>query len=161
MPPTPWYAEGLEFSCARCGNCCSGSPGYVDFSPSEAEEMAAFLGIDVDAFLRRYARRRRRKWCLREVEADGGYDCIFLVRGAGGRIRCAVYPVRPEQCRTWPFWPENLRSREAWETAAKDCPGMNRRGEPGAFHPAEEIRRIAEGPGGEGSRSAAAQRRGS
>lgn len=123
--------------------------------------MAAFLGLDVEEFLRRYARRRRRKWCLREVEVDGGYDCVFLVREAGGRIRCAVYPVRPGQCRSWPFWPENLASREAWEAALENCPGMKRRGDPGAFHSAEEILRLAEGIVDEGTRSAPAQRRGS
>ena len=41
---------------------------------------------------------------------------------------CAVYPVRPLQCRTWPFWPENLSSEQAWNHSAKRCHGMNAAG---------------------------------
>lgn len=122
----PWYAEGLRFSCVHCGNCCSGSPGYVRFSAAELERMAAYLGIGTDEFLRRYARKRGGRWSLREIESNGGYDCVFLEREVQGATRCSIYPVRPEQCRTWPFWPENLESKEAWESAAKTCPGMNR-----------------------------------
>ncbi|MFM1805538.1 MAG: hypothetical protein RL136_2417, partial [Planctomycetota bacterium] len=29
----PWYAEGLRFECTQCGNCCSGGPGAVWFTP--------------------------------------------------------------------------------------------------------------------------------
>jgi len=28
--------------------------------------------------------------------------------------QCTVYPVRPAQCRTFPWWKENLSSKEAW-----------------------------------------------
>ncbi len=38
---------------------------------------------------------------------------------------CAIHEVRPNQCRTWPFWTENLRSQAAWERAAERCPGMD------------------------------------
>jgi len=49
-------------------------------------------------------------------------------------VDCVVYPARPIQCRTWPFWPSNLR-RENWEQAARFCPGCNR----GELHGREEI----------------------
>ncbi len=127
---SPVCAEGARFECFQCGNCCSGSPGYVRFSPEESERMAAHLGIDVDEFLRRYARKRGGRWSLKEIETEGGYDCVFLARDAEtGSARCSIYPVRPEQCRTWPFWPENLKSPEAWESAAEGCPGMRRLGQ--------------------------------
>src|SRR5262245_18529291 len=25
----PWYQDGLEFTCTRCGKCCTGEPGFV------------------------------------------------------------------------------------------------------------------------------------
>ena len=28
-PNTPWYADGLPFTCTQCGDCCTGDPGYV------------------------------------------------------------------------------------------------------------------------------------
>jgi len=58
------------------------------------------------------------------VEKPGG-DCVFLKREAG-KATCSIYPVRPLQCRTWPFWTENLRSESAWESRhERVCPGMN------------------------------------
>lgn len=50
-------------------------------------------------------------------------DCTFLDPKSR---RCSIYPVRPIQCRTWPFWPANLVSREAWDRARTLCPGMDR-----------------------------------
>jgi hypothetical protein len=53
-------------------------------------------------------------------------DCVFLVKDAQGKRTCSIYPVRPLQCRTWPFWSDNLRSPAAWAEAANTvCPGMN------------------------------------
>lgn len=59
---------------------------------------------------------------------------------------CAIYPVRPLQCRTWPFWPENMKSRAAWDRAAKGCPGMNRGGRHFTKDQAETIRDANEWP---------------
>ena len=35
----PWYRDGLRFTCTRCGNCCTGAPGYVWV---DADAMKAF-----------------------------------------------------------------------------------------------------------------------
>jgi Fe-S-cluster containining protein len=145
-----WYEQGLHFHCTQCGECCTGTAGYVDFTPTELEAMARHLGLLPDEFLRRYARRRKGWWSLREVEVEGAYDCIFLKRDPRtGRGRCAIYEVRPSQCRTWPFWSENLESPRAWENAAKVCPGVgNGRGKKRAFFSVEQIRRCLEAEGG-------------
>lgn len=35
-----------------------------------------------------------------------------------------MYDIRPRQCRTWPFWPENMK-RSFWEEEiAPFCPGI-------------------------------------
>jgi Fe-S-cluster containining protein len=73
------------------------------------------------------------------VEHSLTKDCIFL-RSFGGTRQCAIYSVRPAQCRSWPFWPENLSSPEAWNRAALRCPGINR----GRLYTCEEIERIRE-----------------
>jgi Fe-S-cluster containining protein len=52
--------------------------------------------------------------------------------------RCVIYPVRPNQCRTWPFWGSNLTSLNAWNEAVKKCGGVNR----GRYYSFEEIERI-------------------
>ena len=56
--------------------------------------------------------------------------------------------MRPTQCRTWPFWPENLRNNRAWHSAAKTCPGTKDvLSGNGDFYPVEQVRIIlAENP---------------
>ncbi len=137
----PWYAPGLTFECTQCGNCCSGPSGYVWFNDEEAERMAAYLGLSDAEFRRRFARRMWGRWTLDEIKRDRGqYDCVFLRRDSEGKALCSIYSVRPTQCRTWPFWPENIESPESWEHAARTtpCPGMQR--SDGNFVPVERIR---------------------
>jgi Fe-S-cluster containining protein len=135
-----WYAEGLRFACTRCGNCCTGPPGAVWFNEEEGRAMADLLCLDEATFRRRFARRIEGKWSLKERETGHGYDCIFLDRGdPKGRTSCRVHSARPTQCRTWPFWPENLISQRAWQTAklTTPCLGMDH----GRLVRIEEIRR--------------------
>ena len=117
-----WYAAGLRFRCVRCGNCCAGAPGYVWVDRETIGRIAAFLGGDDEWLDKKYLRRVGFRYSL--TEKPGG-DCIFLVR-EGGQTKCSIHAVRPAQCRAWPFWSDNLRSRPKWEAAARDCPGMNR-----------------------------------
>jgi Fe-S-cluster containining protein len=58
---------------------------------------------------------------------------VFWEAGRG----CTVYPVRPKQCRTWPFWESNVETPEAWERTTQICPGSGR----GDLIPVEEITR--------------------
>ena len=140
--PEPWYSPGLTFKCTQCGNCCSGPSGYVWFTDEEAERMAAFLGVTLEAFYERYTRDVAGRASLDEIKRKRGqYDCVFLRRDDDGKALCSIYSVRPTQCRTWPFWPENLRSRRAWDEAARTCPGMARTD--GDFVPVERIRILA------------------
>jgi Fe-S-cluster containining protein len=123
-----WYSEGLQFTCTQCGNCCSGAPGYVFVSEEESRAIASFVQMDPREFHNRHTRRVGRQRSLREH--DNG-DCEFLVTTENGQRVCGIYPVRPAQCRTWPFWESNLSSRAAWEATGRGCPGINR----GASHP--------------------------
>ena len=144
----PWYAPGMSFECTQCGNCCTGPTGFVWFTPEEAEKIAAHLEMSVDEFHKRYSRKLLGRRTLTEIKiARGQYDCVFLTRDAEtGKTGCSIYPVRPTQCRTWPFWESNLESPEAWEHAARNCPGMRRSGN---FVPIEEIRiRLGQNPEG-------------
>lgn len=133
-----WYAQGLRFSCTQCGRCCSGPAGFVWFTPTEAQQIAEYLGIALSSFYEAYARKLRGRWSMQERDSVGGRDCVFLTRDSAGRAACSIYPVRPAQCRTWPFWPENLATPEDWKRAAKSCPGMDR----SRFYPIEQIRVI-------------------
>jgi Fe-S-cluster containining protein len=127
----PWYAEGLSFTCTGCGNCCTGAPGFVWVSEEEIDQLADWLTMDRAQFVRQYVRKVGRRKSL--VEYASG-DCVFFDPETR---RCRVYPVRPGQCRTWPFWDSNLRSPAAWESTCTQCPGAGR----GQVVPLEEIER--------------------
>lgn len=130
-----WYRDGLKFDCTQCGNCCSGAPGYVWVTKEDRRAIAEFLKAPSGALDERHVRRVGFRYSLNE-HRNG--DCIFLKSVDGKRI-CGIYPVRPLQCRTWPFWHHNLRSPEAWQAAAETCPGMNR-GPHHSFVAIEEVR---------------------
>ncbi|MEM7756029.1 MAG: YkgJ family cysteine cluster protein [Planctomycetota bacterium] len=118
---------GLRFECTQCGNCCTGPPGYVHFTDDEARAMAGQLGLTVDRFYETYTRDTVLGRSLSEVETEHGFDCVLLDReSVAGKALCRVYKARPAQCRTWPFWADNVRSREAWKRASRECPGMGR-----------------------------------
>lgn len=116
---TPWYDGGLSFSCLGCGDCCRGPGGYVWLTENEARAIAAALKQEFAAFAARTLRTTLAGLAL--VDGVRG-DCPLL--DANGH--CRVYPVRPAQCRTWPWWEENLASRRRWDDLASRCPGMNR-----------------------------------
>jgi Fe-S-cluster containining protein len=124
----PWYREGLAFSCTRCGACCTGAPGFVWVSPDEIERLAEFRGETVDEFAARFVRQVHGRYSL--IEKPGG-DCIFWDKQAG----CTVYPARPVQCQTWPFWPENVQTPEDWDHTREVCPGSGR----GRLYTVDEI----------------------
>lgn len=132
--PSPWYAEGLKFTCTQCGNCCTGAPGYVWISDEEIGRLAKHLALSVDQVVAEYCRRVGDRYSLQErISPQGNYDCIFLkevVTSAGSRSHtsrvCTVYAARPLQCRTWPFWDGNLAGTANWERASERCPGMGR-----------------------------------
>ncbi len=115
----PWYKEGLKFKCTECGKCCTGAPGYVWVTEDEILKMADYLKISIKDFNIRYIRRVNGKLAL--VEMSKNYDCIFLKDR-----KCSIYPVRPKQCRTFPWWPQNLSSKEAFEEAALYCEGIQK-----------------------------------
>ena len=118
---SPFWKDGLQFACQRCGQCCCGEPGIVYFSPSEFDALCAFLkkskNLDRQTVSSEYMWRCRDSYTARDDFPDG--HCIFFDHG------CTVYDVRPSQCRDFPFWRQNLTSREAWDEAARRCPGMN------------------------------------
>jgi Fe-S-cluster containining protein len=128
--PESWYEDGLPFQCTRCGNCCTGAPGFVWVDEEEIEELARFLNEAVSRFRVFYTRPVGEQRSLRELANN---DCVFYDRTQG----CTVYPVRPKQCRTWPFWESNLRTPEAWERTQRTCPGAGT----GELISAEEITR--------------------
>ncbi|MBN2527823.1 MAG: YkgJ family cysteine cluster protein [Deltaproteobacteria bacterium] len=113
-----FLADGLQFECIGCGNCCkeNGEYAYLYLMPKNVDEIGAYLGMTSDEFMRVHC-----------VTDSHGNVHATMVNGQCNFLegnRCAVYPVRPMQCRSWPFLSENLNS-STWNGALKQiCPGI-------------------------------------
>lgn len=125
---TPWFRDGLQFTCTQCGKCCTGDPGYVWVDDAEVTALTKLRGEKEHEFRALYTRNAKGQVTLRE-KANG--DCVFYDRQKG----CTVYRARPRQCRTWPFWESNLESQETWDRTVAICPGSGE----GELIPVEEI----------------------
>lgn len=126
-----FYRDGLRFECTRCSRCCRHEPGFVFLSEGDIERLTAGLSLEREEFIERY--------CVRVPSAQGfrlslaerpDFDCVFW--GSGG---CAVYELRPVQCRSYPFWHSHLLSQAAWMSLRPHCPGV----EQGTLHTSAEI----------------------
>jgi Fe-S-cluster containining protein len=133
MDQKPWYSNGLRFECSQCGACCTthGEYSYIYVVDAEVQAIAHYLGLERSEFEARYCGRDG-DWIVIRAE---GPSCPFL----GVDKRCGIYPVRPKQCRTWPFWDVNLE-RKRWQgEVSATCPGIGQ----GPTFSAEHIERTA------------------
>jgi len=135
--PKPFYHEGIRFECQGSGKCCTsrGTYGYVYLTKKDQKRFADYFGLSPAQFVKQYCRVKDGNVSLVDPpEANG--DCIFLENGN----RCGTYEARPEQCRTWPFWPENMKAKTWRNEIATYCPGVGK----GKLHTREEIEAILE-----------------
>lgn len=124
------YAKGIRFACQGCGDCCRtrGRYGYVYVSLPERRRLARHLRLSTRSFTLRFCIKTDGFFHLR----SRGKDCIFLEEN-----RCRVHRARPEQCKTWPFWPENMVKKTWNRDIASHCPGIGQ----GALFKAGQIER--------------------
>lgn len=101
-----------EFSCRRCGACCSIPDGIVRVSDEEIARIAQFLGMSQSAFIERECEVApdRRGLILRNT-SEG--VCVWLT----GDNLCRIHEVKPDKCRTFPFKWVNPDSHTV-------CPGL-------------------------------------
>ena len=133
---TPWYAGGLHFECLQCGGCCAGpDEGYIWVRKREIAFIAKYLDLPAERLWGKYIERIGKRATI--IEKPVTKDCIFLTN-TDGKWDCAIYPVRPNQCRTWPFWQDNLATADAWNRAGIKCAGINR----GRLYCFEEIEKL-------------------
>ncbi|UCD33847.1 MAG: YkgJ family cysteine cluster protein [Desulfobacterales bacterium] len=112
-----FFDKGLRFECQRCGACCTGEPGFIFVEKHDIVQIAEYFSQEALYFIETYLYPFRTGYSIKE-HADG--RCIFYQEG------CSIYPVRPAQCRTFPFWFENLRSFNKWRRVTRECPGIDK-----------------------------------
>ena len=126
-----FYSGGLSFSCTRCSRCCRYESGYVFLSYQDLKKLCIQLKLSPGEFVKNYCREVDLGICKRlSLTEKENYDCIFWEETG-----CSVYPSRPLQCISYPFWEPHLESPGSWNALSKDCPGVGR----GRLYTAEEI----------------------
>ena len=104
-------------------------------TPFRIARIASFLGLSKARVRRAFIRKDPDGATVLKLRRNG--DCIFWDDG------CTIYPERPRQCRTFPFWNENLGNPGEWQKLRAFCHGIGT----GRLYPLEEIRSIFKGRG--------------
>ena len=109
--------KGIKFKCQGSANCCvsRGSYGYVYLSRKDVKRLSIFFKITINEFIKKYCSKKNNYVYLKEKIKNK--NCIYLKNK-----KCSVYKARPEQCRTWPFWPENMNVKIWNKDIMKFCP---------------------------------------
>ena len=105
--------------CEACGgHCCSGQSGYIYVDEVEIKKLVDFLGVDIQYFYKKYLIKNGYKFSLIEIQKEDHFNCVFFNEETK---KCQVYDVRPNQCKTFPFWDyfkTNIKELQ------KECPAI-------------------------------------
>jgi uncharacterized protein len=92
--------------------------GQVYLSEEDLVRIAAHVNMTPADFEEKHVYRTARLLRLRKPPDR---QCIFHQDN-----RCSIHPVKPTQCRLFPYWPEIIETQESWNATAQTCPGMNK-----------------------------------
>ena len=115
------YEKRIKFQCQGSANCCvsRGSYGFVFLSKKDLLRLAKYFKTSSKKFIIKYCQTSDGYTHLKEIRKNG--ECIFLKNK-----KCTIYKARPTQCRTWPFWPENMNSKIWNNEVINFCPGIGK-----------------------------------
>ena len=107
-------------ACEACGGrCCRGESGYIWVKYTEAQNIATFVNLSLEEFATMYLKKVNHRYSLREKRlGENDMACVFFDEKAE---RCMIYPVRPMQCRTFPFWESVTCDLDGLQN---ECPGV-------------------------------------
>jgi Fe-S-cluster containining protein len=121
LNPTIVKGERVQFTCTRCGKCCSSGPN-VALTSYDVCRIAKHLGKSwrdlVGHVFYVVIADQIPVIVLRGVNNV----CIFL-RRTGGTTYCEIYPARPMRCRLYPFVPIAPGVPHRMEIS-RNCPGV-------------------------------------
>ena len=116
------YKNGIRFECQGSGMCCVSrdSYGFVYLSDIDIKRFSKYFKITQKNFKDKYCQITDGFIHLVEKSELKG-KCVFLKNN-----KCSVYKSRPSQCRTWPFWNENMNEKVWNKNISINCPGIGK-----------------------------------
>ncbi len=113
-----WEKEPVRFECEPdCFKCCT-KPGVVYMDRKDVRDAAEYLQLSQKLFKSEFLKKEHDMWY---IDVQEGNPCPFLTFEG-----CAIHEAKPAQCRTYPFWRENMETPQHWELTAGFCPGINK-----------------------------------
>ncbi len=108
--------------CKQCnGFCCRGESGYIFVEYSEIEQIASFLHVNIRDITQQFVKKVGYKLSLTEkiIHGPNGREhaCCFFDEQ---KECCSIYHVRPQQCRSFPFWDKFKNAK--FQEVKKECP---------------------------------------
>ncbi len=117
--------EGFSYKfdpirCGTCeGNCCIGESGYIWITQDEIEKLSLFLDKNIDEVIANDLKKVAYKYSINEIKLDeNNFACKFFDLS---KKQCSIYEVRPNQCRTFPFWDY---FKERINEVKEECPAI-------------------------------------
>jgi len=116
-----FFKKGINFKCQGSSNCCvsRGSYGFVYLSNKDIKRIAKYFKLSIYLFKKKYCIKTNNYIHLKEINQNG--NCQFLENK-----KCSIYSARPTQCRTWPFWTENMNFKKWNKEIINFCPGIGK-----------------------------------
>ncbi|MHA1791488.1 MAG: YkgJ family cysteine cluster protein [Promethearchaeota archaeon] len=126
--------NGASFKCLvpdGCdGHCCKGE-GSIYIFPEDITRFLDFFNLDLKTFMEKHVKIETGPCIILDTsnfvpfltlkEKEDG-SCKFL----GKNGLCEVYPARPFQCRSYPFWDLNVKTEKRWNDLMETCPGASK-----------------------------------
>ena len=129
QPKSPWYRDGLAFTCTQCGDCCTACAWLcLGHGRGDASDRRAPGGGPPD--IRRAVRPAGRRSLQSDRETRGGLHLLGPCLGLHGLSRSARPVPRLAVLAREPL------QRTSWERVCAVCPGAGQ----GRVHTLEEIR---------------------
>jgi Fe-S-cluster containining protein len=115
------FSENLRFECVHCGNCCCDLKTIVNITNSDIIRIKQGLNFTIEELLEvlgfyiydeKPTREKLLKMVIPPIQTEKGLAFIGLRKLKSGicifynpkKKRCSIYKVRPNFCRTFPFY---------------------------------------------------------
>lgn len=106
----------FSFKCRQCGECCR-EEGYIFFTKKDIKRASDYLKMEAGKFKDKYLKTVQGEYA---IKVSPGKPCVFL----NSQGACAINSAKPQQCSSFPYWPEYVNDAGELINFDRPCPGV-------------------------------------